>query len=100
MQRIGTKLIKDALDIINGQAVLIGPGPTCSAGWLTHWSELAQATYGVEREDPRFERIMRWLNVCETAFVLDCWPMFCEAAHEVKLAVNSQHLPRDENRVA
>ena len=47
MQMIGTKLIKDALDIINGQAVLIGPGPTCSADWLTHWSELAHATYGV-----------------------------------------------------
>jgi hypothetical protein len=95
------KLVKDALDIITGQAVSIGPAPRRSADWLRHWQELSQATYGIEREDPRFEHIMRWLNVCDAAFVFDCWLVFCEAAQEVKSAVvNGKGLSRDQNRVA
>ena len=52
--------------------------------WLTAWRELAEITYGIEQHDSRFERVMRWLNVCDTAFHLDSWSTFQEAAEEVK----------------
>jgi hypothetical protein len=52
--------------------------------WLIYWRELAPVTNGITRDDPSFEPVMRWLNICETAFLLDSWVAFQEAATEVK----------------
>jgi hypothetical protein len=52
--------------------------------WLTAWRELAHITYGITAEDPRFEGVFRWLNICDEAFKLDSWSLFQEAAAEVK----------------
>jgi hypothetical protein len=52
--------------------------------WLAAWRELAAITYGIEKEDPRFERVMMWLNVADEAFKIDSWIAFQEAAAEVK----------------
>ena len=58
--------------------------PKTSADWLSYWRELAQVTYGITADDPRFDSVMRWLNVCDFAFSLGSWDTFCEAAAEVK----------------
>ena len=63
--------------------------PKTTADWLTAWQELAQVTYGLTEEDPRFESVMRWLNACDVAFSLGSWDTFCEAAAEVKHLVGT-----------
>ena len=63
--------------------------PKTSADWLIHWRELAQVTYGITTEDPRFEPVMRWLNACDVAFSIGSWPAFCEAAAEVRRIVGT-----------
>jgi hypothetical protein len=93
-------LAKDALHILTGRVIHIGPAPKYSEDWLTHWRELAQLTHGITAEDPRFDSVMRWLSVSDTAFAIGSWRAFFEAAQEVKAAVNRKYLPRDENRVA
>lgn len=52
--------------------------------WLAAWRELARVIYGITTEDPRFEPVMRWLNVCDVAFHLDAWSAFQDAADRVK----------------
>ena len=53
--------------------------------WLAAWRELAAATSGIEsKEDPRYEPIMRWLDVATTAELLDDWTSFCEATARIK----------------
>jgi hypothetical protein len=58
--------------------------PKTNKEWLTAWRELAQVTNGMTADDPRFESVMCWLNVCDVAFSIDSWPRFQEAAAEVK----------------
>jgi len=57
--------------------------PKTTTDWLTAWRELAHLTYGLTTDDPRFEPVMRWLNVCDVAFSLDSWSSFQEAAGQV-----------------
>jgi hypothetical protein len=57
--------------------------------WLSAWRELAQLTYGLTEEDPRFEWVMIWLNVCDLAFLYGSWRYFCEAAEEIKRLVKA-----------
>jgi hypothetical protein len=84
-------LIQGALDRITGKnSIESKPAPRNSKEWLEEWRELAQATYGITAEDPRYERVMRWLNVCDTAFKLDSWSLFQEAAAMVKEIVNGK----------
>ena len=59
-------------------------GPKNSQEWLAIWRELAEVTSGLRVDDPRLERVMRWLDVCDTAFELDSWPAFCDAAEQVR----------------
>lgn len=72
----------DYLDII--KKIERETGPKNSQEWLVVWRELAEVTSGITKDDPRLERIMRWLNVCDTAFTLGSWPGFCEAAEQVR----------------
>lgn len=58
--------------------------PKMIVEWLKEWQELAQITYGITTQDPRFESVMRWLNICDTAFSIDSWSTFEEAAAMVK----------------
>ena len=58
--------------------------PKTNIDWLKEWQELADITYGITVEDQRFEPIMRWLNVCDSAFSIDSWSTFQEAVAEVK----------------
>lgn len=59
--------------------------PLFKPDWGKAWRELASVTAGItNQDDPRFERVMRWLDICDTAFVLDSWPSFTEAADQVR----------------
>ena len=58
--------------------------PLFKPDWLKAWRELALVTAGLTTNDPRLERVMRWLDVCDTAFSLDSWPAFCEADEQVR----------------
>lgn len=58
--------------------------PLFKPNWLKAWRELAEVSSGLTKGDPRLERVMRWLNVCDTAFSLDSWPGFCEGAAQVR----------------
>jgi len=58
--------------------------PKTNADWMNEWRDLAQVTCGILAEDPRFEPVMRGLNVCDTAFSLDSWALFQEGAEQVK----------------
>ena len=64
--------------------------PKTNADWLAAWRELAEITYGITGDDPRYEPVMRWLNVCDTAFHLDSWTLFQEGAAMVKEIVNGK----------
>ncbi len=33
--------------------------------WAQHWEEVAKLTYGITREDPRFERILEYLDAMD-----------------------------------
>jgi hypothetical protein len=78
-------LIQGALDRITGKKAMESrPAPRNAQEWLKEWRELAEATYGIEASDPRYEPVMRWLDCCDTAFKLDSWATFQEAATEVK----------------
>ena len=80
------KLVQGALDRITGRKPIESkPAPTSQKEWLAVWRELAQLTSGIEsKDDPRYERVMRWLDVATTAEILDSWAGFCEAAEELK----------------
>jgi len=39
--------------------------------WVGLWRDLAQATDGITKTDPRFTRIMNLLNLCDLAFERD-----------------------------
>jgi hypothetical protein len=58
--------------------------PKTKTDWLTAWRELAPVTYGITKDDPRFESVMRWLNICDTAFSTGSWTAFIEGAERVK----------------
>lgn len=58
--------------------------PKTNADWLKVWRELAEATFGTSASDPRYERVMRWLNVADVAFTLGSWSNFQEAAAMLK----------------
>lgn len=58
--------------------------PLCMPDWNKAWRDLAEVTYGIPVNDPRYERVMRWLDVADTAFALGSWPNFQEAATMLK----------------
>lgn len=66
------------------------PAPTNAAEWLVEWRELAHITYGITNDDPRFEPVMRWLNIADYAFSIDSWPCFLEAAVRLKEIAKGQ----------
>lgn len=72
--------------------------PRTNKDWLTAWRELAVITYGITAEDPRYEPVMRWLNVCDAAFGLDSWTAFQEAAEEVKRVARQKDLSSNQRR--
>jgi hypothetical protein len=87
------RLVQQALDRLAGRTPSDpGPGPKTSADWLGHWRELAQVTYGITADDPRYEPVMRWLNVCDASFQLDSWGNFKEAAEEVKRIAGQKNI--------
>jgi hypothetical protein len=53
--------------------------PKTRAEWLEGWHDLAVMTYGITATDPRCDRVLRWLNIADTAFILDSWSLFEEA---------------------
>ena len=55
-----------------------------SQQWLSAWRELAQATNGITKTDPRFKRIMNLLNLCDSAFEKDDWNTFCRINDQIK----------------
>lgn len=78
-------LVQGAIDRLTGRKPIeTPPAPRSSADWLAAWRQLADATDGITGNDPRFEPVMRWLDVCDTAYLMESWPTFCEAAEEVK----------------
>jgi hypothetical protein len=58
--------------------------PKTHCDWLNAWRDVAQTTYGISVDDPRYESVMRWLDVCDAAFTIDSWSAFQEAAAQVK----------------
>lgn len=68
--------------------------PKTNRDWLTLWRELARMTYGIEKEDPRFQPMMEALNRCDEAFKQDDWPAFEQAANDVRQAVQSREKSR------
>ena len=73
----------DYLEIIKKMEQV--PEPKTSQDWLAVWRDLAAATSGIEnKDDPRYEPVMRWLDVATTAEILGSWSGFCEAAEQVK----------------
>jgi hypothetical protein len=74
-------LVRGALERLTGTRK---PAPRNSQEWLSHWRELAQVTYGITGDDPRYEPVLRWLDVCDAAFVMGSWAAFQEAAEQVK----------------
>jgi len=58
--------------------------PLFKPDWLKAWRELAEVTSGMTKDDPRLVGVMRWLNVCDTAFTLGTWTGFCEATERVR----------------
>lgn len=56
--------------------------------WEAAWDELAQATDGIEKTDPRFMPVMAALEHCDAAFEQDNWGLFREVAKEVQRLMN------------
>lgn len=56
--------------------------------WEAAWDELAQATNGIEKTDPRFGPVLAALDQCDHAFEKDDWGQFRQAAKEVHRLVN------------
>jgi hypothetical protein len=84
----------DALRLLakaKGKVRLIEPPANTKTDWLAAWRELAVLTYGITEDDPRFEPVMRWLNACDTAFAMDSWSAFSEAASHVRIAAKGVH---------
>ncbi len=52
--------------------------------WETAWQELAQATLGIKKSDPRFHPILEALEDCDDAFEQGDWLEFQRAAERVK----------------
>ena len=78
-------LVQGALDRITGRKPIEPrPAPTTSQEWLAVWRELAEVSSGLTKDDPRLEGVLRWLNICDTAFTLGSWPGFCEAAEQAR----------------
>ncbi|MCM3901642.1 MAG: hypothetical protein ND866_08035 [Pyrinomonadaceae bacterium] len=59
--------------------------------WRAAWRELAASTSGIEsRDDPRYDKVMRWIDAATVAEMLDCWPAFCEAAQQIKIIMRAE----------
>ena len=74
-----------------GQKVLAkcgGKVRKVSPDWLRAWDELAQATNGIEKTDPRFMPVIAALEHCDAAFEQDNWGLFREVAKEVHRLMN------------
>ena len=56
--------------------------------WEAAWDELAQATNGIEKTDPRFMPVMAVLDQCDRAFEKDDWGQFRQVAKEVQRLLN------------
>ena len=56
--------------------------------WIQAWDALAQATFGIEKNDPRFKPVLDALEECDRAFEQDAWTRFRKAAKEVQRLVN------------
>ena len=85
-------MVQGALDRITGRKPIESrPAPRSPQDWLQVWRELAAVTSGIEsKDDPRYERLMRWLDVAATAELLDSWPGFCEAADQVRAIMRGE----------
>lgn len=68
--------------------------PKNNRDWLTLWRELARMTYGIEKEDPRFQPVMNALDQCDEAFKADNWPAFEQAANDVRQAIQQKEQSR------
>jgi len=58
-----------------------------SQQWVDAWRDLAQATNGITKTDPRFELVCDALERCDDAFSAKNWPRFQKAADEVRRLV-------------
>ena len=73
----------DYLKII--EQVEKGAGTPDLPDWAQGWRGLAGLTRGIEsNEDPRYEKVMRWLDVATAAELMGDWAGFCEARDELK----------------
>lgn len=57
--------------------------------WLRAWRQIAMATAGLERDDPRRTPVMAALAVCDEYFVKGDWPGFLSASAQVVAAMAS-----------
>ena len=78
-----------AVEIPTAQAQRLlakAPGKVRDA-WRVAWRELADLTYGLTGEDPRFPCVMAALNECDEAFLRGDWIAFRQFAAGVRNAV-------------
>ena len=64
--------------------------PACKpshAQWLKAWRELATLTQGITQGDPRLEPVMKALDACDMAFLMDDWSGFQRASLTVRQQV-------------
>ena len=57
--------------------------------WLSAWRELAQLTYGIESDGPRFGQILSLMDQCDRAFAKDDWLAFQVAARDISNLVEA-----------
>ena len=50
---------------------------------LDAWDELAQATNGIEKTDPRFATVMAALDQCDDFFLAGDWPGFQQIVEDI-----------------
>lgn len=52
---------------------------------LREWRALTASTSGIEgKSDPRYEKVMHWIDVATTAELLGSWSGFREAAEQIR----------------
>lgn len=60
------------------------------AFWLRAWRGIVDSVREITIDDPRIPGIMAAIQLCDIAFASGDWPAFCQAAEEVRQAVNAK----------
>jgi hypothetical protein len=62
--------------------------PQTKPAWFQAWRELADLTYGITGDDPRFPVVINILDECDNAFLRGDGFAFERAAEQVRAAVH------------